>query len=100
MLDLKCQKVKEIIVTTCQKLKVVGSAVGIQSVLSTARGGRGRRRPWARPAEGLPRREGNREAAERSAWSPLTRAHEARLVGGAIYGNPVGHVHAPLGSGS
>ena len=34
------------------------------------------------------------------AWSPSPRAHEACLVGGAIYGDPVGRVHAPLSGGS
>ena len=32
------------------------------------------------------------------AWSPSPRAHEACLVGGAIYGDPVGRVNASLGS--
>ena len=32
------------------------------------------------------------------AWSPSPRAHEACLVGSAIYGDPVGRVNASLGS--
>lgn len=31
MLDLKCQKVKEMIGAMCQRIKVIGSTVGMQS---------------------------------------------------------------------